>query len=265
MKFTITGRHFTISDDLKEHAEKKLMKLEKYFHRLIGIRVTMFMEKHLHVVDVDINADGSRFHANEKSEDMYNSIDLVVKSLEKQVSKHKDRITEHKKMPLGELMSMASPEESVKVYSDTVDAKPKDEIEAYLEMKMNKANFLMFKKHIHYSDNQSASEVSHAVLFSSGNNVKMVEIPIDMIKNKNSQPDNFLEFDVIVHNDSVSDPKIDFKKSSSTVVKPMTPKTALNEMVKSDHAFLTFFNTDTKLFNIIYKSGQAYQIISPVV
>ena len=35
MKITITGRHFDISDDLSQYAEKKLSKLEKYFHKLI--------------------------------------------------------------------------------------------------------------------------------------------------------------------------------------------------------------------------------------
>lgn len=96
MKIDITGRHLDISEKLKQYVEKKLKKLEKYFHRLIDIHVTLYIEKHNHIIEATINGDGTRFHGKEKAKDMYSSVDRLVKSMEKQIVKYKEKHYEHK-------------------------------------------------------------------------------------------------------------------------------------------------------------------------
>ena len=46
MKINITGRHFDVSEDLSKYAEKKLVKLEKFFHKSASIELILYLEKH---------------------------------------------------------------------------------------------------------------------------------------------------------------------------------------------------------------------------
>ncbi len=108
MKISITGRHFEVTEDLSQFAEKKLARIEKYFHKLIDITVIMYMEKHLHVAEAVINGDGMKFHSIEKANDMYASLDQLVKSLEHQVVKHKEKHSGHKAVSMSTLNNIES-------------------------------------------------------------------------------------------------------------------------------------------------------------
>jgi putative sigma-54 modulation protein len=42
MNITVTGRNVDVSNGLREYAEKKIVKLEKYFHQVIDIKIIVF-------------------------------------------------------------------------------------------------------------------------------------------------------------------------------------------------------------------------------
>jgi len=94
MKYNIRGKHIPVTDALREFVEKKLIRLEKYFEAPITseISVTLSVTKNDHRVEVTIPLPGLTLRAEEKSGDMYASVDLVIDKLERQIRKHKTKV-----------------------------------------------------------------------------------------------------------------------------------------------------------------------------
>ena len=96
MKIKITGRHIDVSERLKEYAEKRISKLEKYFQQLIDIHLILYVEKLDHAAELVINGDSVQFHAREKAADLYSAIDLLIDKMETQIGRFKERIQSRK-------------------------------------------------------------------------------------------------------------------------------------------------------------------------
>jgi len=85
MNITITFRHMEGTEAVKKHAHEKLAKLQKFLRTSMTAQVTLSVEGLEHIADVNIGSGGAHFHATERSEDMYASIDLVHDKLERQI------------------------------------------------------------------------------------------------------------------------------------------------------------------------------------
>lgn len=93
MNIIVRGRNLTVTPALKEYAEKKVSKIEKYFEDdLQNATVLLSVEKGMQNVEVTIPLQGYLLRGEEQTGDMYNSIDNVVDKLERQVRKYKTRI-----------------------------------------------------------------------------------------------------------------------------------------------------------------------------
>src|SRR5215510_9822883 len=98
MQVSVTFRHMEGSDALKDHAREKLEKIKKYFPDPIMAHVVLSTERgYQHCADVNIQLhNGLLIKANETTEDMYSSIDLVMAKIERQVVRYKEKIRGHK-------------------------------------------------------------------------------------------------------------------------------------------------------------------------
>ncbi len=96
MNVKITGRHMEMSDALKSYIENALSKLTHHFDKIINADVVLDVEKHRHICEININANGMRIHSKEMSPDMYASVDAVIEKLDRQIRKFKDKIRNHK-------------------------------------------------------------------------------------------------------------------------------------------------------------------------
>jgi putative sigma-54 modulation protein len=97
--FTITGKHIEITDALKEHAEKKTAKLQKYYDRINKIEVIIDGDDGGGKKRVEIIAKGGHnkvFVVRESSEDAYSCIDAAVHKLEKQLCRKKSKERDNK-------------------------------------------------------------------------------------------------------------------------------------------------------------------------
>jgi putative sigma-54 modulation protein len=259
MKITITGRHFEVSEDLSKYAEKKLAKLEKFFHKLIDIEVIMYVEKHSHVIETVINGDGMKFFGTEKASDMYSSVDLLIKSMEKQVVKYKEKHSGHKAQPLKNIIESTIPERQTQLVYNQTTNKPKDEIEAFLEMELENKDFILFNKYL--KDNNKNN--LYAVIYKSDNGFKMAEIPAKMIKEKRFDAEKLMEFDLIIRNDSLTKPKIKLKKCKNKSIICTVMKSAIKEIMASNLNYLPFFNSETNSFNVLFKNGDTVEVMVP--
>ena len=92
MKMNFVGRHMKVYEVVKEMAEKKLSKFNKFFHDDAEMDVIFSMPKNLEKVEITIYTAGTVFRTEEASDTFANAIDLAIDSLERQIRKNKTRI-----------------------------------------------------------------------------------------------------------------------------------------------------------------------------
>ena len=101
MLFTITGRHFEITDRIRAHAEEKTEKLPKYYDSINQVEVIIEGGTADHGVEIIVRAEHSNvFIAKEAGEDILACIDLAVHKLEGQLRKKKDKQRNNKHIHL---------------------------------------------------------------------------------------------------------------------------------------------------------------------
>lgn len=92
-KFHIRGENITITDAIRDYAETKLSKLEKYFSEDVTVHITAKVYPNKQAkAEVTIPHKNITLRAEETSTDWYNSLNVVVDKLERQIRKHKTKV-----------------------------------------------------------------------------------------------------------------------------------------------------------------------------
>ena len=92
-KFHIRGENIAITDAIRDYAETKLSKLEKYFSEDVTVHVTAKVYPNKQAkAEVTIPHKDVTLRAEETSNDWYNSLNVVVDKLERQIRKHKTKV-----------------------------------------------------------------------------------------------------------------------------------------------------------------------------
>ena len=93
MKFIFTSRKCNVGDNIKEYAEKKLGKLDKFFTEDCIMNVLFTLEKENFCrVEATIDYQGIIFRAQETTREFKESIDKIVDVLVRQIRKHKTKL-----------------------------------------------------------------------------------------------------------------------------------------------------------------------------
>ena len=97
MKYTYTCKKVTLNDSIKDYAEKKISKLDRYFREEdTSASVTFSVEKdHLCTVEITIRGAGPLLRAQTEAPDgdMRGAIDAAVGYIERQILKNKTRLS----------------------------------------------------------------------------------------------------------------------------------------------------------------------------
>jgi len=117
------------------------------------------VEKHRHIVEINLHANGIRIHGKESSSDMYASVDAVLVKIDKQVRKYKDRINRHQPRSAKELrdyhhqvieyvpqtdeLALEGPSHRV-VLREELAMKPMSVDEAVMQLELVDDHFLVF-------------------------------------------------------------------------------------------------------------------------
>lgn len=92
-KFHIRGENIAVTDAIRDYAETKLSKLEKYFSEDVTVHVTAKVYPNKQAkAEVTIPSKAVTLRAEETSDNWYASLDLVVDKLERQMRKHKTKV-----------------------------------------------------------------------------------------------------------------------------------------------------------------------------
>lgn len=92
MNYIISGKNIEITEGLKSAVYDKIGRLEKFFTDDTDVQVTFSVEKERQKIEVTIPMKGHIIRAEQSSEDMYVSIDLVIEIIERQVTRYKKKI-----------------------------------------------------------------------------------------------------------------------------------------------------------------------------
>ena len=158
MKFTFTEKKVQITEELRNYAEKKIGKLDRFFKNESEAFVTFAMERGRYIAEVTIKNNGMFHRVSEVTSDMQASIDSSVAAIERQIRKHKTRL--EKRLRDGALdrerapsVREEAPEEEEAdfkiVRTKMFPVKPMTPEEAVLQMNLLEHEFFIFKNQDH--------------------------------------------------------------------------------------------------------------------
>jgi putative sigma-54 modulation protein len=153
MKFQFTEKKVNLPGNVHAYAEKKVMKLERFFGDDAEALVTFSVEKDRNVVEITVRTAGTIFRASESTSDMFASIDAAVATMERQIRKNKTRLSRRLRQDAfvrsAEVTSFApeSPEEASYeiVRMKHFPMKPMTREEAILQMNLLEHSFFAFR------------------------------------------------------------------------------------------------------------------------
>ena len=146
----ISGKNIDVTQGLKDAVYEKLGKLEKYFTPETEAIVTLSVEKNRQKIEVTVPVKGSVIRAEQVSDDMYVSIDLVQEIIERQMRKHKTRLVNRNRgggnfQKAFIEMEVEDPDEVQIVRTKKFAMKPMDPEEACVQMELLGHNFFVFR------------------------------------------------------------------------------------------------------------------------
>ena len=97
MQINITGHHIDVTEPLRAYVSEKITKLKRHFDHVTNVHVVLTVEKQGQKAEATVHVSGADLFAQSVSEDMYASIDGLVDKLDRQILKHKEKVSDHHK------------------------------------------------------------------------------------------------------------------------------------------------------------------------
>ena len=152
MKISIRGDKVTVTKSIKDYINEKLGRLDKYFEKPKDIECKVLIKVKNQDQSIEVTVPTSKFtlRAEERHQDLYAAIDLVVDKLEGQIRKNKDRLEKkYRDLPKFEMNfdyeALEDDDYDKIVKRKNIDMKPMDEEEALLQIELLNHDFFVFK------------------------------------------------------------------------------------------------------------------------
>jgi len=155
MKFKFTDKKVKVTDDLRDYAEKKIGKLDRFFKSESEAFVTFSTERGRYIAEVTLKNNGIFYRVADTTNDMYASVDSAVAAIERQIRKNKTRL--EKRLRAGSLEREQEPAVTFEsgddeehpefkiVRTKMFPVKPMTPEEAVLQMNLLEHEFFVFK------------------------------------------------------------------------------------------------------------------------
>ena len=151
MKFQFSEKKVNLPQNVHAYAEKKLMKLARYFEEDSEELVVFSVEKNRNKVELTVHGAGTWFRASESTSDMFASIDAAVGTIEGQIRKNKTRLARRLRQDaftrtVEETSFVPEEEDELKIVRvKQFYFKPMTREEAVLQMNLLEHNFFAFR------------------------------------------------------------------------------------------------------------------------
>jgi putative sigma-54 modulation protein len=160
MRLNVRSRNGNVSDKLRDHAAKRITKLEKYFDGIQSVDVLSGAERGLHVVEINLEGDGIFLRSEERASDLLAAVDTAVEKMERQIKRFRERAKRNRRHPgpvkevgvekaAAALAAQTGPEEEERrlpgiVRRKTFPVKPMSAEEAAAQMELVDHDFFLF-------------------------------------------------------------------------------------------------------------------------
>lgn len=97
MQLDISGQHIGISEPLRTHVEQKLTRLTRHAHaELQHVHCMLKLDNGGMVAEATVKLGRTSMHAEARhASDMYAAIDELMSKLDRQIGRHKEKLTGH--------------------------------------------------------------------------------------------------------------------------------------------------------------------------
>ncbi len=150
MKIKIRGEKTEITDAMKQYAEEKIERLNKYIknHEEVTANLLFKIREPKHKIEVTIPLKGITLRVEETGNNFYSAMDTAIDKLERQIRKNKTRLSNKKvkeKYDYFEEFESTEDNENKIIKRKTMEIKPMSEEEAILQLELLDHDFYFFK------------------------------------------------------------------------------------------------------------------------
>ena len=152
MKFQFSEKKVKLPGNVHAYAEKKVMKLARFFEEDAEALIVFSVEKNRNNVELTVRGAGTIFRAKESTSDMFASIDAAIGSIENQIRRNKTRLAKRLRKDAfvrsaDETSFAAEPaEDDLKIVRmKSFYFKPMTREEAVMQMNLLDHNFFAFR------------------------------------------------------------------------------------------------------------------------
>ena len=159
LKFNIRGENIEVTPAIRDYVESKIEKVERYFNDELSANANVNLKVYNNnqtKVEVTIPMKNLTLRAEERHNDMYAAVDLIIDKLESQIRKHKTKVNRRLRSHEGTgsyfatvtnsqgEAEAAGDEEYTIIRTKQFDLKPMDQEEAILQMNLLGHDFYVY-------------------------------------------------------------------------------------------------------------------------
>jgi len=152
MKFQFSEKKVKLPGNVHAYAEKKVMKLARFFEEDAEALIVFSVEKNRNKVELTVHGANTWFRASESTSDMFASIDASVATIEGQIRKNKTRLARRLRQDAftrtveeTSFISEEAEDDLSIVRVKQFNFRPMNREEAVLQMNLLEHNFFAFR------------------------------------------------------------------------------------------------------------------------
>ena len=93
MNISVSGHHLEVTPAIRGYVENKLERIARHFDHVIDAHVILSVSKLKQKAEVTLRVRGKDLHCESEEDDLYAAIDLMIDKLDRQVLRHKGKVT----------------------------------------------------------------------------------------------------------------------------------------------------------------------------
>lgn len=105
MNINITGHHVEVTPALHDYVTGKVDRVIRHFDQVTSVHVVLSVQKLKQKAEITLHVKGKDIYADAEDGDLYAAIDALADKLDRQVLKHKEKVSDHnrdKRLPAEE-------------------------------------------------------------------------------------------------------------------------------------------------------------------
>ncbi len=162
LPITVTGRHVTVTESMREHALKKVQGLHLDYPKIIEAKVILDVQKNRQIAEIILFcANHITIEAHSETGDIYSAVDETISKIARRMRKHKTRLLKsHRPRPEETIRALeeqvfsaevATPEDEEAepvpyvIHKENYRVRPLFTDEAIMEMELSERSFIIYK------------------------------------------------------------------------------------------------------------------------